>query len=87
MQIFYGRRIDDSIVKSATTIMFMYQFLQCRKFAVLSSVWLKRLPILDCMFEKFSLVLQWAYSWNHDKPFRSLAYHIDFADVFAVWEA
>lgn len=51
---FYGRRIDDSIVKSATTIMFMYQFFAVSAAVIISMV--ERLPILDCMFESFSAI-------------------------------
>ena len=51
---FYGRRIDDSIVKSAATIMFMYQFFAVSVAVIISMV--ESLPILDCMFESFSAI-------------------------------
>ena len=51
---FYGRRIDDSIVKSAATIMFMYQFFAVSAAVIISMV--ESLPILDCMFESFSAI-------------------------------
>lgn len=51
---FFGRRVDDAVVKNASTILFMYA-----SFAMLSAVVISiadRLPMQTCMFETFSAI-------------------------------
>ncbi|MCR4744255.1 MAG: Trk family potassium uptake protein [Lachnospiraceae bacterium] len=50
----YGRRIDDAIVKNASTVLFMYV-----SFAMLSAIVIsivEGLPMYSCMFETFSAI-------------------------------
>ncbi|WP_044913905.1 TrkH family potassium uptake protein [Butyrivibrio sp. WCE2006] len=51
---FFGRRIEDSIVKNASTILFMYVTCALMSASVMSLV--EGLPIGDCLFETFSAI-------------------------------
>ncbi len=51
---YYGRRMDDSIVKNASTILFMYVSLGMLS-AIMISI-LEGLPMNTCMFETFSAI-------------------------------
>ena len=51
---YFGRRIEDSIVKDASTILFIYIFLATVSAIVISLI--EGLPMHDCMFETFSAI-------------------------------
>ncbi len=51
---YFGRRVDDSIVKNASTIFFMYVFLAMLAEIVISII--EKIPIQNCMFETFSAI-------------------------------
>lgn len=51
---YYGRRVDDSIVKNASTILFMYVSLAILS-AIIISI-LEGLPMQSCLFETFSAI-------------------------------
>lgn len=51
---FFGRRIDDAVVKSASAILFMYIFLAMASAIAVSMI--ENLPIKTCMFETFSAI-------------------------------
>lgn len=51
---YYGRRVDDSIVKNASTILFMYVSLVILS-AIIISI-LEGLPMQSCLFETFSAI-------------------------------
>jgi len=51
---YHGRRIDDSIVKNASTILFMYVSLAMVAAIIISIV--ESLPMQACMFETFSAI-------------------------------
>jgi len=51
---YYGRRIDDSVVKNASTIFFLYVFFGLIAAFIISIT--DKLPIHTCMFESFSAI-------------------------------
>jgi Trk-type K+ transport systems, membrane components len=51
---YFGRRVDDSIVKNASTILFMYVSFAMISAIVISLV--EKLPMQTCMFETFSAI-------------------------------
>ncbi|MCQ2506087.1 MAG: Trk family potassium uptake protein [Lachnospiraceae bacterium] len=51
---FFGRRIEDSVIKNAATILFMYAFLSLSGSFIISSV--ENLPLDMCLFETMSAI-------------------------------
>lgn len=51
---YFGRRIEDSVVKNAATILFMYLVLALLGACIISSV--EKLPLEQCMFETASAI-------------------------------
>ena len=51
---FFGRRIDDSVIKNASTIIFMYVTLAIGAAIIISLV--EGIPMQTCMFETFSAI-------------------------------
>ncbi len=51
---YFGRRVDDSVVKNASAILFMYTFLAVICAMIICSI--EKLPMQSCLFETFSAI-------------------------------